>query len=273
MLSLFSPAKINVFLKVVGRRPDGFHELASLFQTIDLKDTIHLAFSEKDEMTSTCKKLPRDSSNLIFKAADLFRRKSGKDFGLHIHLVKRIPQQSGLGGGSSNAATTLWGINELLGKPYTVQKLQEWSAELGSDVPFFFSQGTAYCTGRGEILRPLDSLPHQKVWVVKPDRGLSTPEVFNNLKISELPLRNPENTLENILRGKMECYNDLEISAFNLFPEMLKIKEQLHGEEKVVSMTGSGSAFFCLGGPPTHKIPHTRIYPAAFINRTVATWY
>jgi 4-diphosphocytidyl-2-C-methyl-D-erythritol kinase len=269
MLSLISPAKINVFLKVVGKRPDGFHDLASLFQTIDLKDTLHFALADEDEMTSTCKYLPRDPSNLIFRAAELFRRKSGKQFGLHVHIVKRIPQQSGLGGGSSNAATTLWGINELFGRPYSTEELQEWSAELGSDVPFFFSQGTAYCTGRGEILRPLEPLPHQKVWIVKPDQGLSTPEVFQNLRVTELPLRDPERTLENILKGKMECYNDLELPAYSLFPELKDIKEKL-GQ---ASMTGSGSALFCLGKPPLRKIPHTRTFSAAFINRQGNSWY
>lgn len=271
MLNLFSPAKINVFLKVVGRRPDGFHDLASLFQTIDLKDTLHLALAKDDEMTSTCRKLPRDNSNLVFKAADLFRKKSGRNFGLHVHLVKRIPQQAGLGGGSSNAATTLWGINELLGKPYKTEELKEWSSEIGSDVPFFFTQGTAYATGRGEILRSLDPLPSQKVWIVKPDKGLSTPEVFKNLKIHELPTRDPEDTLERILKGKMECFNDLETSAISLLPELTHIKEQLG--KGLVSMTGSGSAFFCLGGPPPHRIPHTRIYPSSFINRKVDSWY
>lgn len=273
MLSLFSPAKINVFLKVVGRRPDGFHDLASLFQTVDLKDTLHLAFAEQDEMTSTCRTLPRDHSNLIFKAADLFRKKSGRQFGLHVHLVKRIPQQAGLGGGSSNAATTLWGINQLLGKPYSVEELIEWSAEIGSDVPFFFSQGTAYCTGRGELLRAIEPLISQKVWIVKPDKGLSTPEVFGNVVFDELPLRDPENTLENILKGKMECFNDLESSALRLFPELVDIKHRLSEGHSHVSMTGSGSAFFCLGGPMPHKIPHTRIYPAAFINRPADAWY
>jgi 4-diphosphocytidyl-2-C-methyl-D-erythritol kinase len=273
MLSLSSPSKINVFLKVVGRRPDGFHDLASLFQTVDLKDTLHLAFTDKDEMTSPCRKVPRDNSNLIFKVADLFRKKSGKQFGLHVHLVKRIPLQAGLGGGSSNAATTLWGLNELFGKPYTVEELIEWSAEIGSDVPFFFTQGTAYCTGRGEILRPIEPLISQKLWIVKPDQGLSTPEVFKNLMIQELPLRDPENTLENILKGKMDCFNDLETSAVRLLPELVQLKQKLGEGHSHVSMTGSGSAFFCLGGPAPHKIPHTKIYPAKFINRPLDAWY
>ncbi len=264
MLNLFSPAKINVFLKVVGRRPDGFHDLASLFQTIDLKDTLHLSLTDKDEMTSTCKNLPRDNSNLVFKAANLFRQKSGKSFGLHVHIVKRIPQQAGLGGGSSNAATTLWGINQLLGTPYTTQELTEWSIELGSDVPFFFTQGTAYCTGRGEVLRSIDPLLSQKLWIVKPDRGLSTPEVFSHLKLGELPTRDPEMALANILNGKMECFNDLENSALQLFPELNQIKHQLSEKHSHVSMTGSGSAFFCLGGQAPHKIPTYPHFPGSF---------
>ncbi len=273
MLSLSSPAKINLFLKVVGRRPDGFHELASLFQTIDLKDTLHFALAGADEMTSTCKWIPRGPENLIFKAAELFRKKTGKMFGLHVHLVKRIPQQAGLGGGSSNAATTLWGINKLLGCPIALADLIDWSKELGSDVPFFFTQGTAYCTGRGEILRPLEPLPKQKVWIIKPDRGLSTPEVYGCLKVHDLPLRDPESTLENILKGKMECFNDLEMPAFSIFPELSSMKRLLQEGSSLVSMTGSGSALFCLGGPAPHKIPHTRQFTASFINRTVNSWF
>ena len=273
MLNLFSPAKINVFLKVVGRRPDGFHDLASLFQTIDLKDTLHLSLTNQDEMTSTCKNLPRDNTNLIFKAADLFRKKSGKTFGLHVHVVKRIPQLAGLGGGSSNAATTLWGINELFGRPYTTQELAEWSIELGSDVPFFFSRGTAYCTGRGEVIRTIEPFLSQKLWVVKPDRGLSTPEVYKHLNLGDLPTRDPENVLENILKGKMECFNDLEHPAVQLFPELGNIKKKLSEKHSHVSMTGSGSAFFCFGGSAPGKIPHTRIFPAHFIHRTLDKWY
>src|SRR5262249_13981075 len=108
MLTLLSPAKINLFLRILGKRPDGYHELASLFQAIDLADTIHFSLSDADHLTCTDPAIPVDRSNLIWKSVNLFRRKTGLNFHLKIHLEKKIPHQAGLGGGSSNAATTLW---------------------------------------------------------------------------------------------------------------------------------------------------------------------
>src|ERR1700733_15970617 len=113
MLTLLSPAKLNLFLRIVRRRPDGYHDLASLFQTVSLADTLHFSLSERDQLTCTDPALLTDHTNLVLKAVDLFRKKTGLSFGLKIHLEKHIPYQSGLGGGSSNAATTLWALNQL----------------------------------------------------------------------------------------------------------------------------------------------------------------
>ena len=143
MLTLASPAKINLFLRVLHRRQDGFHDLASLMQTVDLSDTIHFRLGEEDGLTCTNERLPTDNSNLILKAADLFRRKTGINQGLVAYLEKRIPMEAGLGGGSSNAATPLWAFNSLCGSPATEAELVSWGAELGSDVAFFLSHGTA----------------------------------------------------------------------------------------------------------------------------------
>ena len=156
-LTLFSPSKINLFLRIIRKRDDGFHDLASLFAAIGLGDQLHLQLSPSSDAgdTFTCNMpgVPVDSTNLVVRALDLVREKTGNaDKKFKINLQKECPAQAGLGGGSGNAATAMWGVNELLGRPATLSQLVEWSGELGSDITFFLSEGTAYCTGRGEIM-------------------------------------------------------------------------------------------------------------------------
>lgn len=136
-LTLKSPAKVNLFLRIVGKRPDGYHELASLFQSISLYDLLHFTPSTQDVLTCTDPSLPIDKTNLIWKAVDLFRKKTNLHTFVKVHLEKNIPTQAGLGGGSSNAATTLWALNQLCGKPATDLQLSQWAGEIGSDVSFF----------------------------------------------------------------------------------------------------------------------------------------
>src|ERR1700722_521789 len=183
MLSLRSPAKINLFLRILKKRSDGYHELASLFQAIDLADRIDVSISSTgpDELTCTDPLIPANSSNLAWKAASLFRHQINQHFYFKIHIQKNIPQQAGLGGGSSNAATTFWALNQLLNKPATEDQLAVWGSQIGSDVPFFLSQGTSYCTGRGEILRPMPPLFKQSLAIIKPFYGMPTPAVYNKL--------------------------------------------------------------------------------------------
>ena len=237
-LRLFSPAKINLFLRVLGKRTDGYHELASLFQAIDLGDTLTLTLSQEDKLTCSNPTLPCDSSNLIAKALDLFRRKTGLRFRVAIHLEKKIPTHAGLGGGSSNAATTLWALNALHNFPYTEQELQIWSAAIGSDIPFFFSHGTAYCTGRGEKVRDLPVPPLPPFSIIKPSEGLPTPAIFKILQLHECSSEDPEKILADFYVGKPRYINDLEIPAFRLCPSLSEIK-QTHS---LAFMTGSGTA-------------------------------
>lgn len=274
MLTLNSPAKLNLFLRVLGKRPDGYHELASLFQTISLSDTLHFELSDCDQLTCTDPTLPTDGSNLALKAVDLFRRKTGLRFHVKIHLEKNIPTQAGLGGGSSNAATTLWALNQLCEKPATPEQLAEWSSEIGSDISFFFSLGTAYCTGRGEKIQSLPLLPQTKLWIVKPQEGLSTPLVYQRLNLSLLQPRDPIKSLESFQTGAPCYFNDLEGPAFSAMPALAQLKQQLKAVGfHTALMTGSGSSFFCIGNakPPVH--PGLTCYPASFVNRTADRWY
>jgi 4-diphosphocytidyl-2-C-methyl-D-erythritol kinase len=276
-MRLFSPSKINLFFRVLQKRNDGYHEIVSLFQAIDFFDFLEFKFSDEDRLTCTDSTLACDSTNLIYQAREIFR----SQFPLppvHIHLIKQIPIQSGLGGGSGNAATTLWGLNRLLKGIASEEQLRDMGAQLGSDVAFFFSSGTAYCTGRGE---KIDSVmpPDQDVfsfsgWIAKPVFGLSTPLVYKNTFVDGLPCRDPLLALRSFSTDSPLYFNDLEISSFQLEPRLIAIKEQLLQQFKTVVMTGSGTAFFCLHPfKEVQPIKKLVLHPFSSLRRDPAGWY
>ncbi|EED95092.1 4-diphosphocytidyl-2c-methyl-d-erythritol kinase, partial [Thalassiosira pseudonana CCMP1335] len=293
-LKLFSPCKINLFLRIIRKRPDGFHDLASLFQAVGFGDTLTLSLSEQpnDEFTCNMEGVPTDSSNLVLRALELMRQKTGKtDVYFKADLFKRVPAQAGLGGGSANAATAMWGANELMGKPATLGELIEWSGELGSDITFFLSRGTAYCTGRGEVMTPIDPpLPSgSKLSIVKPDLGLSTPKVFSALDYEQLSAEDPEELLNTFLEFGVvdtddEYYiNDLEQPAFDCLPELKALKEDLlkvKGFDHVM-MSGSGTSIFCIGEADDKDAfmkefdsrEGVSVFNAEFINREDGCWF
>lgn len=274
MLSLKSPAKINLFLRVIGRRPDGYHELASLFQTIDLHDTISFIEADKDVLRCNDPSLATTEANLVARARQLFKQKTGIERFFSIHLEKQIPMQAGLGGGSSNAATTLWALNQLCGRPASEMELASWGSELGSDVSFFLSTGTAYCTGRGEILQSFPSLEQQNLLIVKPSQGLSTPQVYGKLDFSQLNPQDPKAALASFFLGNPLYFNDLEIPAFQVMPELATLKEKLVGLGfSTVLMSGSGSSFFCLGEGNVSDLSGLQMFPTCYINRKPGHWY
>lgn len=264
MISLFSPAKLNLSFRVLKKRDDGYHEIASIFQAVSLGDYLNVELSNKDTFVCDDPTIPSDTSNLVIKALNLFRIKTGLDIKASIHLDKRVPIQAGLGGGSSNAATTFWALNELCGRPASLSELSAWSSEFSSDAPFFFSEGTAFCTGRGEILESLPPLPQTYLWIAKPNEGLSTPLVYKNCTPLSLPNRDP----------KISYFNDLEISAFSLMPKLADLKRNLMdlGFSSVI-MTGSGTSFFCFGDVADPKLPDVKFFPVEFIQRKPGAWY
>lgn len=208
-------------------------------------DRLFFSISDRDVITCTDPAIPCDGSNLVAKALALFRSQISTP-NIQIHIEKKIPIQAGLGGGSSNAATTLWALNQLMGRPLTTPQLIEMGARLGSDVPFFFSAGTAYCTGRGEIMEPY-ALPEPLTgFIAKPTFGLSTPLVYQHTRIGELHPRDPLQALKNY----PHFFNDLEIPAFRLEPRLVDLRKELQKHFEQVVMTGSGTAFFCLKGKP-----------------------
>jgi len=273
-LKLFSPAKLNLFFRVLHKREDGFHEIASLYQAISLGDTITISLAEKDQLTCSDPNLPCDSSNLIAKALEAYRHQSGLRFKVQIHLEKKVPMQAGLGGGSSNAATAMWGINALSPQPVSEELLGKWTASFSSDAPFFFSQGTAYCRGRGERIEAVAPLPDTHLWIAKPQEGLATPLVYRHCRPTELLQRDPDQSLRDLMQGKPQYFNDLEIPAFSLMPSLASLRQKLlqlgftHA-----TMTGSGTAFFCLGPCSSPQIPGIDFYPASFVSRRNGDWY
>ena len=275
MISLLSPAKINLFLRVYAKGSDGYHQLASLMQAISLFDRLELSLAEEDQLTCSNPAIPTDGNNLILKAAELFRQKTGLKSGLHCELEKNIPHEAGLGGGSGNAATTLWGLNELHGRPANEADLRTWSAELGSDISFFFSSGSAYCTGRGEQLRLIAPLPKRQLWVVKPSFGLSTAKVYGNYQAEHTEDNCPSFALKQAISGQIQTFNDLETPAFFLEPSLRDLKDQLYAQgAQEVLMSGSGTAFFVRMDQQPRLPDGYRAYQVEFSQRALETgWY
>ncbi|KAH7560806.1 hypothetical protein JRO89_XS10G0110900 [Xanthoceras sorbifolium] len=260
-LTLFSPCKVNVFLRITDKREDGYHDLASLFHVISLGDTIKFSLSPlktKDRLSTNVSGVPLDDKNLIIKALNLYRKKTGSDNFFWIHLDKRVPTGAGLGGGSSNAATALWAANQFNGCVATEKELQEWSSEIGSDIPFFFSHGAAYCTGRGEVVQDVpSSIPSEIPMVlIKPKEACSTAEVYKHLRLDQTSKIDPLALLEKISRNGISqdvCINDLEPPAFEVLPSLKRLKQRViaasRGQYDAVFMSGSGSTIVGIGSP------------------------
>ena len=157
---------------MLSKREDGYHEIASLVQAVSLFDEIQISLEERDAFFCEDSTIPRDESNLILKSLSLFRKKTGWKGACCIRLDKKIPVEARLGGGSGNAATTLWGLNQLTGMGIEERELASWVSEFSSDAPFFFSSGTAYSRGRGERLEDLPPLNLEAFWIIKPKAGL-----------------------------------------------------------------------------------------------------
>ena len=187
-LCVRAPAKINLHLEVLGLRPDGFHELAMVMQSIDLVDSLRIRPTADGQISLQCDRadLPTDSSNLVVKAGEMLRARSGfAELGAQIVLEKRIPIGAGLAGGSSNGAAALLGLNELWGLGFKGQELHSMAAELGSDMPFCLDGGTQLCFGRGEQLEALpinSSQPPALLLIKHPEVSVSTPWAYGRCK-------------------------------------------------------------------------------------------
>ncbi len=260
-LSLPSPAKLNLFLAVTGRRGDGFHDLVSLVTTVEFGDDLRVELTPAPVFSLECDNpgLPTDDTNLIIRAATAFKAAADYGGGAHFVLRKRIPQGAGLGGGSSNATTTLLALNQLTGHPLRQSKLAALAAGVGSDCTLFLHDGPVIMRGRGEIMEVLPQAVRQRlsgrrVFIIKPSFNIATPWAYGALAAeaprSYLPaaeaerrlaswLHSPESTIESLL------YNSFEPVAFGKFMALPSLLEQLSGSFGLATgMSGSGSACF-----------------------------
>jgi len=253
--SLPSFAKINLQLRISGRRHDGFHELFTVFQTVSLHDTISFSESDKKiELTCDNPEIPVDGQNLIVKAAALLREQFGVLQGAAIHLEKRIPSPGGLGGGSSNAAIALMGLTKLWDIDVNDSELSGTAVDLGSDVPFFLYGGTAIGIGRGEIIEPIADCEEQFMLIVAPDVSVSTRDAFERLNAPTLTKEALDRTLTVCRNGAKSTdlrysvlINDFEASVFDAHPEIRRVKETLLELGAVnAAMSGSGASVFAI---------------------------
>lgn len=274
-LTFYSPAKVNLFFKVISKREDGYHNIASLYQAISLSDLLCFKSAKKDSFFCFNKEeLKWDDNNLIKKALDLFRNKTQIFDPIEIFLKKNIPMEAGLGGGSSNAATTLWALNEIFSRPLEISELIEISKQIGADVAFFFSSGKAFCTDVGNVFEDFPTDESYKFYIAKPNFGMATKKVYENLDVKLLEKRDLTNIKKAILNNSFPLFNDLEISAFALDERLNQIKSDLlkMGFEKVV-MTGSGSSFICFGDIKPTKSKNIKFFPVFSVQRNQKSWY
>lgn len=248
-----APAKLNLFLEIHGKRADGYHALESLMVAIDLLDTLEVRDDPVGTLSLTCSdpRLPTDGRNLVYRAAERLRDRHAPGRGARMHLVKRIPAEAGLGGGSSDAIAVLRSLRQVWQLDVDDQALGAIAAELGSDLNFFLSAPAGWCTGRGEVVtaerigRPLHCV------VVKPTLGLGTAEVYRRVVVPEVPLSG--NQARQALRdGDLEAlgrclHNRLQGPAFAVAPGVAHVcKTMAELDVLGCQLSGSGSAVFAL---------------------------
>ena len=245
-MKLHAPAKINLSLTILGKRPDGFHELESLMVPVSLADTLDIEpGGEGIVFTCSDTSLPCDDSNLVVRAARRFFETAGIASSVRIHLEKAIPHGAGLGGGSSDAATTLAGLNNAFGSPLEPAAIHSLAAEIGSDVPFFLACSAAVCRGRGELVEAVPSPSALPLLLVKPPFGVPTPWAYSRWKDSrEMP--GVSYAPQDFPWGRM--VNDLERPVFEKYLFLAVLKRWLLQQPEVVGalMSGSGSTTFAV---------------------------
>lgn len=254
MITVNSPAKINLLLKITGKRPDGYHEIDTIMQELELADTISIVPNQKSSISYSSEGLIINcpiEDNLVMKAANLFFEKfknKPENYGVNIHLNKVIPPGSGMGGGSSNAVATLKGLNQLYDFPFTIEQLSQMAAQLGSDTVFFLYGGRCHCSGRGEIVSQLGNKETTQITLYIPSISISTAQVFKNF-VYVPPVKDAK-----------FLFNDLEPASFKVAPELEGIKgtlKEITGNDW--QMTGSGCTYF-------YVLPHMSDFEINYAN-------
>ena len=253
-IRLQSPAKLNLILEVITKRPDGYHNLKTLFERIDLSDTISLTANRSGSIRIFCQhpQVPKGPKNLVYQVAKILQKDFKVAQGVDIRIIKRIPVAAGLAGGSSNAATVLVGLNKLWGLSLSLKQLVVYGKKIGSDAPFFlYNCSWALGTGRGDRIKKIKI--STKLWhiLITPNVKMYTRKVFGSLNLKLTKQRGNVNILTHSLRrndlsrvGRL-LSNDLESSILQLRPQLLRIKEKLESFPVAgVSFSGSGPSVF-----------------------------
>ena len=285
-VTIFSPAKINLFLAVTGRRTDGFHDLVSLAVPLDFGDELRVEEAGKFSLGCDDSAVPVDESNLILKAAAAFAKATGWKGGVAFRLTKRIPMGAGLGGGSSNAVAALRALNQLAGGVASERQLSEITATLGSDCALFLQNAPVVMRGRGERVEKLAEaaarrLRGRRVIIFKPSFGISTPWAYGRMiarRTDYAPAVEAEARLAAWVRGPATaeeiCFNNMEPVAFEKFIALPVLHGKLRCEFGVEAhMSGSGSACYALLGEDCVTAPLVACIregwgPAAFVQET-----
>ena len=255
-----SPCKVNLLLNILGKRPDGFHELETVMHPVDVFDRLTFARgSQGVQLTCSEPSLPTDSRNLVHRAATSFLQAAKINDGVRLHLEKRIPLAAGLGGGSGNAATTLLGLNELFGGPLGPEQLQILAASLGSDIPFFLQGKPALATGRGENIQPLEFFAAMRgaaFLLIHPGFGIATAWAYQQLARFPAALNGQPGRAQKLIAllqttdlesAGAEFYNSLEAPALEKYPLLALFEEFLRANgAPVILMSGSGSTTFAV---------------------------
>lgn len=254
----YAYAKINLSLDILGTRPDGYHEIQMLMQSLTLHDTVTLTATEEKDIVMTCSDttLPVDSHNLAYRAAVLFCETYAIPYGIKLHLEKKIPVAAGLAGGSSDAAAVLRGLNEMFDFPATKEELAALGLRLGADVPYCLMLGTALSEGIGEKLTALPAAPSCYCLLVKPEAGASTKQIYTDYDTlaatTEITHPDTEGLLSALSAGDYagitsRLCNVLEPVTLRLVPEIATVKETLRERNADgVLMSGSGPTVFAL---------------------------
>jgi len=254
-IKLKSPAKINLFLKIMGKRPDGYHDIFSWFQAVDLFDRLHFKKSKRSDFNLSIENgadIPCDGNNLIIKTAELMFGKYGLTGGLEIRVEKNIPVAAGLAGGSSNAAATIVALDRLFGLGLTAREMADTGLAIGSDVPFFFSRGQAEITGRGERIRNIALPVDYFIVQVTPAVSISTAESYRRLNLgltrSELDVKLARCVDFTELVARIgNIGNDFERLQFETFPELRETGDRLRKTGAALTrMSGSGPTIYGL---------------------------
>jgi len=251
-LTLWAAAKVNLYLNILGKRSDGYHEIESIMQSITLYDKLILKpLKQGIKILSNKPDLPLDRENICYRTAEFFLQKTNLKQGLQIEIHKAIPLKAGLGGGSTDAAATLWGMNKLFQLEVPLSDLTKWASFLGADIPFCLQGGTSLVRGKGEILVPLPPLKNGWLILLNPAIPISTSWVYENIKIELTKKKLNAKLLAKSIRKEdlsgisKSLYNKLEEVVLERFPLIKLIKDEMEkAGVKGALMTGSGSTIF-----------------------------